>query len=456
VLANSSWRVRYRILAHAGGLEVKHPELERHARRTVDLSKPIAVICATAPLFNPGMAAVDAAFMAFIRRSNISSEPSFFRLYTPVERNSESSIRWHANYEAQQSTGLTYKLYRNRRELLEQCSAIVFWGDFLHSREYAIQASDILLRIGAASTERKAMDLVFGHLYLSDCSPDTLHRTILFGGTLLFNTAADYSDQEYNRLLRRLCAGARGVWFRDVFSALRAADFRPNTAFPLGTDCALLLGPLDDGLLPKTNWSLSLEIADSTAGIFFARSKAPLAVLARFAHSLCAEMGCSAKWLPWFHHSVYPFSPESLLESFPSCQSNPDTLPPTAGDLIQALSRFSFVICDTYHLCLMAWHCGIPAVCIVDQCPNILYDVSAGWYGSWRDKRYTFYAMHDALDFLVYTTELDVPDRLAARLRCLRFALTAAPMIENISSAIRTRARTAETKLLRDLTSLVR
>ena len=82
------------------------------------------------------------------------------------------------------------------------------------------------------------------NLFFSEAPDNLLKRCILFGETLLFNTAESYLDDLYRRDLQRLLRGARAVAMRDVFSALHVATVRDE--FPsvrLGVDCALLLRP---------------------------------------------------------------------------------------------------------------------------------------------------------------------------------------------------------------------
>lgn len=44
--------------------------------------------------------------------------------------------------------------------------------------------------------------------------------------------------------------------------------------------------------------------------------------------------------------------------------------------------------------------------CIGDIFFEEAHDVSSGWKFAWRDKRETFYFMHDAMDFYIYREEI--------------------------------------------------
>lgn len=412
----------------------------------------ITAVTASPPWPNPGMASVDLALPALLRRHGIAADLRLVRLYTPAEWRTglpeleERLARLHA-------FPFEYGLLRGNAAALSESDAILYWGDFLHSFDYLHQMTATLVRIGAARNEAEAAREVYRSFYLADAPEEVLARAVAFGGTLVFNRARDYHNPEYARQLGRFVRGARGVWMRDVYSALRVADLRGS--FSLGVDCALLLRDGDLDLLPGTGWDPGGDPAEA-AGIFFGRTETNARRLGRFSRDVCRKLGATPEWLPWFDASQRPNHLPAIREAVPGLRAAGESPLPTVGDLLRRLARYRFVISDTYHVCLNAWRAGVPALCIGEASPGLhTYDVSTGWCCAWRDKRQVFLAMHDAMEFYVFEEELASRVGYANRLLYTVHLLEDRKNAEEIAAGIRARSEAAERALVPAITALV-
>ncbi|HKV10285.1 MAG TPA: hypothetical protein VJ725_19245, partial [Thermoanaerobaculia bacterium] len=256
----------------------------------------ITAVTASPPWPNPGMASVDLALPALLRHHDIRADLRLVRLYTPAEWRAGLPVPEERLAE-RDAFPFEYGLLRGNAAALLESDAILYWGDFLHSFDYLHQMTATLVRTGLARDEAEAAREVYRSFYLAEASEEVLARAVAFGGTLVFNRERDYHHPEYARQLGRFLRGARGVWMRDVYSALRVADFRG--AFSLGVDCALLLRDGDLDLLPGTGWDPGGDPADA-AGIFFGRGEADARRLGRFVRDVCKKLGATPEWLPWF------------------------------------------------------------------------------------------------------------------------------------------------------------
>ena len=405
----------------------------------------ITAVTASPPWPNPGMASVDLALPALLRRHDIRADLRLVRLYDPADWRAGLPVPEERLAE-RDAFPFEYGLLRGNAAALLESDAILYWGDFLHSFDYLHQMTATLVRTGLARDEAKAAREVYRSFYLAEASEEVLARAVAFGGTLVFNRERDYHHPEYARQLGRFLRGAHGVWMRDVYSALRVADFRG--AFSLGVDCALLLRDGDLDLLPGTEWDPGGDPADA-AGIFFGRGEADARRLGRFVRDVCKKLGATPEWLPWFDPSHRPHHLPAIREAVPGLRVAGEEPLPTAGDLLRRLARYRFVISDTYHVCLNAWRAGVPALCVGEASPGLhTYDVSTGWCCAWRDKRQVFLAMHDAMEFYVFQEELASRVGYANRLLYTVHLLEDRKTAEEIAAGIRKRSEEAERALV--------
>jgi hypothetical protein len=402
------------------------------------------------------MASVDFALHALFLRHRLPAELRFVQLYKPAERNPEITGLRRERLERRQELPFHYDLLRSHLEEALAGAALLYWGDFFHSRDYLRQCAGTLLQAGVSADEAGALREVYRCFFLTEAPDETLSKAMAFGGTMIFNRARDYQDSDYSGALARFVRGARGVWMRDVYSALRVAGLRGEEGVaPLGVDASLLLRDEDLGLMPGSGKATDGKPA-ATAGIFFGRTAAGTRRLGRFARDLCRELGVAGEWLPWFDPSMQPNHLEETRAGFPALRAEERDDPPLLGDLLTRLGGYAFVITDTYHVCLNAWRAGVPAVCIGDALPNPAgYDVSTGWFGAWRDKRHVFYAMHDAMEFYLFREELVDRTAYANRLFYTAHLLRERSLVQAIVADLLARRDAAERELVATLRDLL-
>ena len=409
----------------------------------------IAVICATHPLPNPGMVSADFAIDALRRRYQLPGTFEYYRMYTPEERNPETAPARRNRFLELSRSPIEYRSLRTELASVRAADAIVYWGDFLHSREFLMQTAGVLAKIGAVATHHDAMQTVFRTLYLDGESDDTVRKAYLFGGTLLFNTVRDYADARYRSALSALVRGASGVWMREVYSVATTERLGCASA-RLGADCALLLRPGDVDLFPGGT-DREDAAAAGFGGIFFGRNASPAHNAVEFARAICDEMGVRGEWLPWFDMTLIGDRFATAKGCFQGLAESPLAPAPTTGDLLRRLSGYRIVVTDTYHLCVNAWNLGVPAVCVGESFPGVPFDVSAGWYGSWRDKRQVFYSMQDLQELYATAEELAEPGLFARRLHVVLDAIRDRAFISSAVNGIRERAMNAERLFLEAL-----
>jgi hypothetical protein len=309
--------------------------------------------------------------------------------------------------------------------------AILFWGDFLHSRHYRNAVAQLIARCGIADSSR-SLQHVDRHLFLCDEPAEVLHRCVLFGEALLIDADQAQPGDDYERNLQRLLENAHAVWMRDVLSAQRAADMRGTpTASHCGIDCALLLTPEDcDSLAGK------VEGPRRGVGIFFARTRDDPAVLLEFARQLSRRLGLLAEWVPWFSAGAIP--PDILRAHWPDL-----TVPPpvdTVGSALRAMLSHEVIITDAYHLCALAWGNGIPAVCIGRGASRFFTSVS-------DKKKELFLQTISAERFYVFSEHLPLLGRSSADAQAFAWPPDVAPpSLDSLADAVHDRALTAAIK----------
>jgi hypothetical protein len=189
--------------------------------------------------------------------------------------------------------------------------------------------------------------------------------------------------------------------------------------------------------------------AEPSAGIYFARTRDRPEMLGRFARDLCRRLGVEGRWLPWGNRAAFAgLDVARMRKAFPQMRVGPGPEASSVADVLATMGGCRLVVSDTYHLCVNAWRLGVPAICIGDETPDAAWNWNSGHAFSWRDKRRTFYAMYDALEYFVQTRELENRRTRARRLDQL-VALMADPgLARNIAGTIAGRAATAEKQLI--------
>ncbi|MCT9080420.1 polysaccharide pyruvyl transferase family protein [Streptomyces fulvoviolaceus] len=384
---------------------------------------------------NTGMLTVDLAFESLRRRMGTEIDPTWYTLHTPET----VPLR-----EGAQGTDFPFR-FRSLIEHLDELrdhDAVVFWGDFLHTRHYLAQdATNRLLDFGIAEDRDAARALLNRTLLLADQPDELLARTLSYGGTILHNTQSDYEDKEFGPHFSRLMTRSHRVWMRDPLSAAKIAHLRGDrTTEYFGSDAALLSRPGDLDHLPTTQWSQ--EVPDGGAiGVFLgARTEIPT-WLPDFCQGLSDRFGAPLEWLPWFDRDIP--SQAGPIAARPGA--------PTVGDLVSVLSRYRLVITDTYHLCVNAWGAGTPVVCVGTPEPVPTTDDD---YLTLSDvKKHVFHMAYDATDFYLST----LPDtREAHQRRADRLVhLVEGGGADAVAARIREHADHSGTAFTETLTSLL-
>jgi hypothetical protein len=189
------------------------------------------------------------------------------------------------------------------------------------------------------------------------------------------------------------------------------------------------------------------------AGLFLSRNVVPQRLMLAFARAVCRARGVRAEWLPW-RSSRFPKWPSRW--AFPELARPVSTAPPALVDLLDRIRRYDFVISDTYHVCVNAWRLGIPAICIGETWSRREMDVSCGVVGAWRDKRWVFYAMNEALEFYIHAGELTRRRWRERRAAETAERLASRPLLDLVRHGIQERAAAARQAFLDALFSLIR
>jgi hypothetical protein len=389
----------------------------------------LSILVATPPGYNPGMSAVEAGLRLFLRKHGLESSATAYRIHDIADRMTADERADPDLQDAAASSGLVCRSLAGRedRERFLAGDRILFWGDFLHMAQYVDALAVIDRRLHPEDGTRAE---VRDHLLLADAADDVLARTCSFGTTLLFNTLQDELSSDYGSALARFVAGVRGIWVRDVVSAGKVAQLCGNFRHGFwGGDGAQLLDR--QGLATLYPECASAGPADSI-GYFIGRSTGIEPPIAATAGRLAEAFSMQSRWLPWGSRSAFP-----ALAS----DSGHATLP--FPQLLGALLRCRMVVTDTYHLGVVAWTLGIPAVTFFDPSAQAVRNVNSGRQRYWRDKREVFHSQYDVLDFLVRPEEAARADALAARIDHILSVLRDESVVPAITARIRNHADAA-------------
>jgi hypothetical protein len=400
------------------------------------MTPPIAVVCATQPGANPGMASVDFAFARLASQLGLDDRFRLYRLY-PSE----------APVPVIDGRPLSYETLTSVADLAS-ASAIVYWGDFVHMRQYQRIAASHLVAHGLASDLPDAHKRVRELLLLSDASDDLLRRTLSFGTTLFLNSVQDELSADYGPHLERFVRQARGAWFRDVASALKACHLA-------GSYDRVRLGV--DGAMVACSWASPPQLGTS-AGIFLGRTSNVryIELMAQFGVTLATRLGLHLEWITWGDVNAFP----SLVHSFslPTICCIDQFTRDAASNVhtaLSGLSRHRLIISDTYHVCVNAWLLGIPAVCVAETEQSGIRNAKVPNYFSRRDKRQLFMSMYDALDFFVPTNELENTDYRERRVAHISGLLEAGTITSVIRDKMEAHSVAATTAFVSELRALI-
>jgi hypothetical protein len=364
----------------------------------------VSVIVASLPSRNPGMIAVNQAFRTIQRELPGDTTVTYY----------EAGTRHIANDGTLELLGSLGSAFDSDR--------VVFWGDFLHMRRYHIDLARGVAKSGQPATraaleaEGDPVEYVRNHLLLSTLPAESRARAVLVGGTLALNSSLDYADTDYAGGLAQLLGDAKRVLMRDAYSAAVASLHRGGRDATLGCDCALMMSPR------QTNDTAVMNAKVRTCAVFFGRNAGSYGDMG-LTLEVCNHMGARPIWLPWLvrSHSKMRHLGFGLRYGRIPRVEVPDADP--LGAAVETIVGSDFVVTDTYHLSVVAWALGVPAVCIADTTEAVAESVNSGTRGRWRDKRYEFYSMIDGLAFFVHAGELRNRRTRTHRLKLLLSAL---------------------------------
>ncbi len=419
----------------------------------------VSIICAPPNGFNPGMTSVDLAARHI--GESINADVTYWRLWDQCEwlEAPGGSSFTDAGTVHDVGSGLTYAIARGCLDEVFSADLLIFWGDFLHMAVYLRQTADVLARRMELMSFDDALDLAARLYLMRESDVGIMGRSITYGSTLSFNTAADYAGS-YGMDLARFVEHARRAWFRDPYSAAVAETFRGDELSCKAPDAAFLLP------------SASVAPERHRLGIFIGRSNFQPEAVAAFGRQIARALDLEPAWIPWGadpgfwpmeHRRRFRAAWPGLehLAARPSAAQVRQTLigavrgvhprrdQPTMAALFDAIANCSAIVTDTYHLAVNAWRIGIPTVCLTDR-DHREWNVNAGSPGSFRDKRYDLYSQLDALPLLVD----------GSRLRAVgdRSAQTVATILRDgtVSEVARSRAAAMTESATQSLTRAIR
>lgn len=404
------------------------------------MARELAVVCASPPGFNPGMDSVDRALTYLGEKHGFAGRLRFYRLYPAAQAANGS-----------EAAGISYSVVPATADFYRSQGVTLYWGDFLHMRQYHETVAQRLVRDGACGDLASAARRVRQVFLQAEEDPDTLARSLTFGGTLLFNTLVDEADPAYQTTLERFLKSCRGAWFRDVYSAFKACLIRGALAPGcLGVDCANLVDA--DRAYPLEG----RPAQDDRVGIFLGRSHTNIDEMAGFGSELAAALGCRVSWMSWGDRHAFP-ALSSIFEhgAVRALGSFTEEPAQSSTNSIAELFRYRAIVTDTYHVCVNAWNLGVPAVCLVATGLSQGRSVNSGDCFAPRDKRQVFMGMYDALDFLVTGEELPDCETRKRRIAHLVDLIAGGEAAASVKGRIRRHATLAEASFMQSLSGLL-
>lgn len=350
------------------------------------------------------MSSVDLGFKSLISKYNIPGKFTYYQLYSPPTGTNTIG-----------KPGIAYAILPQDFRFYESQDLIIFWGDFLHMYQYQEAVAKILFLKKQYTTKKSAKNRVKEVFLLKGQSKKVLAKTYSFGSTILFNTISNETEVEYRDALANFLSGVAGVWFRDVFSALKANHIRGVYHDScLGVDCATLIDP---EFLNITNQKQNYP---PHLGLFIGRTVNYITEIVGFAKEIETQISGHMSWIKWGDSRAFPtLKAVRKVIAKESMEGFTDLGEADTALALSRLATYDLIITDTYHICVNAWNLGIPAICVYGNDTYNERNVNAGNLLAKRDKRQVFMSMYDALDFLIPYTELAIQDLKQRRISLL-------------------------------------
>ena len=393
----------------------------------------IAVFCAVPFAGNTGMVTVDLAALSILRRLAPDAEITLYTFAAlPGQTHSKSLPFEYLTLETDGDSYFSSDIFS-------------FWGDFAHSRSYLTFDRGVIagrLSTATPDTNDSQYQQHFAdfakYLFLTEL-PDAKRRSsLVFGSTIITNTATDDQDELYANCFREFFSNVKAVYFRDAISAAKISPLRGAEA-TLGCDCALLL---EDEDLNQLHGFKMAELRRGV-GVFFGRSPHKLRMML-FSRAVGMALGEKCRWIHWLPWDLSKW--KRLQCRWFGYEVREGAEEP--GVLLSQLSSCKYVVTDTYHVCVNAWRLGIPAVCIGEG-------GKMPWNSISDKKKEVLYSMYGASAFYIFNEQLGSPRSFAGAVRRAVKVLRDTSLVACVRSNIREHVAMALGRLRTALRSLI-
>jgi hypothetical protein len=398
----------------------------------------ISVICAPQTFgCNTGMFSVDLAAWYFLHRHFPEADVQYLTLYP--HKCDFGGIPF------------CYEPQHGNMQRLKDSDLILYWGDFQHTLHYRNAVAKQLLTQGICSSSEEALEQVREFLFLAGSDPALLSRTVLYGGTLLFNQADNNGDEVYTSDLQRLLRSARRVWVREPFSAFYVNQIQQqDERCAHGTDAAQLLGRdfVDHCGVESVR---SVDGQQTKLGVFIGRSDLDAKTISSLLTALTDRLPAEPVWLNWGKPPFFMGRRKEFMACLPAMeQVIPGAPDPSPPETLAALLELDLLVSDTYHTCVNAWSFGIPALCLIDNSQSPMA-VNSGSGLAGRDKRVAFYWTYNAAPFLLYSADLSDASEIQKRAADLSSLFADHSLIRGIKAQMSQHVALSKNSLLRTL-----
>jgi hypothetical protein len=249
----------------------------------------IAAICAMPQYQNTGMRCVNFSLRKLVEKSGLAAKIDFFTFYlTDDGRTNFDSIEYRTIVELSD---------------VSHYDLVVIWGDFILTKRWLKEAVSKLGKVSGWD-ETTVWHKIYATLF-PVAETSSRPPVLVFGQSLLGDSAEIFQDEAYLNGLRSLLGTALIASMRDPVSAARATSIcgEPSRNHA-GVDAALLLEPLGFG---RSDESTLSPLLSSRVGIFFGRARTNMTMLALAAALRRHAPGLEAVWLRWLPRRLMPW-----------------------------------------------------------------------------------------------------------------------------------------------------
>jgi len=320
----------------------------------------------------------------FLSRHRLDAGTTFFRLLPMADRLAHLAPSDRIARLERLNDGIDYASLQDADQFLG--TTPLYWGDLLHMRQY-LNSLRGLMRPSRSTPE----DL----LLLRSSPEDVVRRAMSFGTTFLYHTAEDLTAAEYGPCFSHFIRHARLVMPRDMVSLAQLAAVLPHSPTVLGLDVTQLLCGAADWRDIFCDGSAASPAEPDLLLCHFARGQHDVADLVHAVRLFATEFGRPVRWLPWGDELSFRYL--NRYEGRLGIDTAATGTPPQLSAILEAVAAATCVLTDTYHVAVIAWSLGTPALLLQgDHWPN---DFNAR-----VDKRYIFFLQHGLQDYFLSTS----------------------------------------------------